>query len=339
MYVTREEIMTSLDVKPSAYMRREVDRAARSGSRATEGRLHRIFYPEILTRTFDYPTAQGGAVNRLWFDERSLISATSIVSDGVSIPAGEALLRPDLSGPPYSHIEINRSSRYTFAGGPQRAVSITGLWGYRNDESARGTALVISSTTATQITVTSSIDVGRVLRIDNERMLVTGKTWTLAGQTTPVIAADKAAVGISLADVSTFSFGDTILVDSERMEIVDIAGSMLIVRRAAGGSILAAHASGTQVYVERLLTVERGALGTTAATHLAGATVYRWDCPTLVTELAQAYAEDAFLQRNAGYARTAGTGDSERQVSGRSIKNIEERAATLYGRSARMRAV
>jgi hypothetical protein len=339
LYVTREEIMTALDVKPSAYMRREVDRAARAGSRACEGRLHRIFYPEILTRQFDWPNSQGGPDSRLWFDERSLISLTSITSGGVTIPNASAQLRPDLSGPPYSHIDLDRNTSSAYSGGPQRAVSITGLWGYRNDERQIGTSLIIASTSATSITVSTPVDVGSVLRIDSERMRVTGKTWALAGQTTPTISADKASTSFSLADVSGFSFGETILIDAERMEIVDIAGNLLIVRRAAGGSVLAAHTAGTQVYVERALTVARGALGTTAATHAAAAPVFLWEVPSMVKELSQAYAEDIFLQRNSGYARTVGTGDSERQVSGRSIKGIEDRAFAIYGRGARMRAV
>lgn len=338
VYVTPEMIERALDVKPSAYMRSEILRACRAGSRMVEGRLHRIFYPERIARTFDYPVPGGGKVNKLWFDELSLISMESVVSDGVTIPVLSVFARPD-DGPPFSWVELDRDTVYSFAGGPQRAVTITGVWGYTNEENANGTLSSSINSSDTALTLSRSLDTGSIIRIGSERIQVIAKRWALAGQTTPAVSADKTAVAISLGSVAVFVEGEKILIDGERMEVQEITGNTLYVRRAIDGTILAAHSNGTQIYRQTLHDVERGALGTTAAAHDAGDTVYQWQCPSLVAELAQAYAEDAFIQRNAGYARTIGSGEGERQASGRGIRDVEDRAYQLYGRKARLRSV
>lgn len=335
VYVYREEIMRALDVKPSAYMVDEVDRACRAGSRAAEGLLHRIFYPQLLTRRFDYPRPGGEVSGRIWFDELALVELVSILSDSVSIPSSAALSYPR-DGAPYSRIDLDRDTIYSFAGGPQDAVSITGVWGYRNDETTQG-ALTADATTTSTLSVNTPQPVGAILRVGTERMQVIGQNWVSSGQTS-FLAADKGATSLAVTDGSVFRTGEAIIMDSERMEVVDIVGNTLAVRRAQGGSVLAAH-TGVAIYRQTSLTVERGALGTTATTHTSGDVVYRWESPSLVKELSTAYAEDAFLQRNAGYARTVGSGESERQVSGRSIRGIEDRAYARYGRKGRMRAV
>lgn len=334
MYVYREELMRALDVKPSAYMNSEVDRACRAGSRAAEGLLHRIFYPEVIARRFDYPRPGGEVPGRIWFDERSLIELTSIASEG-SIPSSAALSYPRDSAP-YSRIDLDLNTNYSFSGGPQDAVTLTGLWGYRNDESTLGT-LTANALATGALSVDAPAMVGMILRVGTERVQVTGQTWVSSGMLTS-LAADKGATSVAVSSGSTFRTGETIVIDTERLEVVDIIGNTLSVRRAVGGSVLAAHTNAT-IYRQTSLTVERGSLGTTAGTHTNGDTVYLFEPPSLVKELSTAYAEDAFLQRNSGYARTVGSGESERQVSGRSISAIEQRAYARYGRKGRMRAV
>jgi len=332
--------MSALDVKPNAYMALQLDRACRSGSRAAEGFCHRIFYPWTGTRTFDYPGSRSTSL-RLWLDNQELISATSITSDGVSIPAGTGyLLRPDI-GPPFDQVEINRDGSYSFAGGPQRAISITGLWGYSNTETAVTTlAGAIGTTSATSIDVTAPVGgVGAVLRIGQERLQVYEKNWITSPATTSTLASSAAATTISTTDAGLFTPGERILIDGERMEVQDIAGNTMVVRRAVDGSSLAAHTAGTAIFWQHRLLVERGALGTTAATALNGATVWRWECPSPVRALAQAYAEDEFLQQNAGYARTSGSGEYERPVSGAGIKACQDRISPDYRRKVRTRAV
>lgn len=339
-YVYREDIEAALDVKPSAYMAREVDRACRAGSRMVDGFCHRTFYPVVATRTFDYPGPRATAL-KLWLDDQELISATEVTSDGVTIPADTGyLLRPD-NGPPFNRIEIERDSTYSFAGGPQRAISITGLWGFRNSEVAETPlAAAVSTTSATTMDVNIPAGgIGAVLRVDDERFLITGKTFVAASLAGSTLAAANNAISLTVTDGTLFTELEILLIDAERVQVVDIAGNTLLLRRAVGGTALAAHSLNAQIYWQHRLRVTRGALGTTAATHLISASVYRWDPPSLVSALAQAYAEDEFLQANAGYARTSGQGDNERPVTGTGIKALEQRMLADYARRARSRAV
>lgn len=339
-YVYVEDIESSLDVKPSAFMQREILRACRTGSRMVDAFCHRILYPHFDTITFDYPGSRATS-QAIWLDQNELVSASAIVSDTVTIPADTGyLLRPS-DGPPYNRIELNRDSSYAFAGGPQDAVSVTGLYGFRDDEATESALTdAIASSAATTLTVDRPVGgIGSLLRIDTERLFLASKNWVASAATAPALAADRAVVGVTVASGSVFTAGEVILIDSERMEIVDIAGNLLTVRRGVGGSVLAAHTLGATIYWQHSLTVTRGAVGSTAAAHADASVVYRWEPPSEARDLAQAYAEDVLLQRNAGYARTSGQGENERPVSGRGITALEGRVKANLARSARKRAV
>lgn len=340
-YVTREDIESAMDVSPSAYMARQVDRVCQAGSRAVESFCHRVFYPVQATRTFDYPGPDATSL-KLRLHEQELVSATLITSDGVTIPANTGyLLRPDI-GPPFNTVEINRDGTSSFAGGPQRAISITGLWaGAPNTETSVTTLeSAIASTSATMVSVNTAVDgVGSILRVDDERMIVTGKAFIAGPVTASALTANANSVSLTVADGDLFTQYETLLIDAERVQVEDIAGDTLILRRARGGSPLAAHLLGAQIYWQHTLSVERGALGTTAATHLDNAAVYRWEPPSMVASLARAYALDQFLQENSGYARTAGQGDNERPVTGTGIRALERRMEGIYRRQARTRAI
>jgi hypothetical protein len=338
-YVTREEIESTLDVKPSAYMAREIDRACQAGSRAAEGFCHRIFYPIQATRTFDYPGPNTTALV-LRLHEQELVSATTVTSDGVAITG--YFLRPDI-GPPFDRVEIDRNGDDSFSGGPQRAIAITGLWaGAKNTEVTETTlSAAITTTTATTMDINTcpGVGVGSVVRVDNERMIVTGKSFVTASLTVSALTSNNNSTSLTVTDGSLFTQYETLLIDSERVQVVDIAGNTLILRRAVGGTPLAAHAIGAQIYWQHRLQVERGALGTTAATHLISATVYRWIPPASVAALSRAYALDQFLQENSGYARTSGQGENERPVVGTGIKALESRVAADFKRKVRTRAI
>jgi len=340
VYVTRDEIAAALDVKPTAYMYAEIDRACRAGSRAVEGLTHRFLYPMTATRYFDYPDwSKRYPTQRIDFDEWSLISATSVVSGGVTIAPSSYLLGPNTYGPPYEHLDLNRSSSAAFSGGPQNAVSITGLWGWTNDETTAGTLVGSITASDTLVTLTAPASVGAVLRIGQERVQVAGARWIDSTQTASALALSNAGVTITVSNGSVFTENEYLLIDSERVQVLEIAGNTLTLRRAAGGTVLAAHSAGTAIYWRHQHVVERGSLGTTAAIATNGASVYRWVPFSLTAEVAQAYAEDFFLQRNAGYARTVGSGESERQASGRGIAQAEARLRRLLKRGARLRSV
>jgi hypothetical protein len=350
VYATREDVMRALDIKPTARNTRQIDRALQSASRDVDSLCHRRFYPEIATRYFDWPDSQYRPSWRVWLDDSELISLTSVSSGGTAISLDDVLLEPNRSGPPYNRVEINIGTNAAWGGGDthQRDITITGLFGYRNDETTVGAlAAAIASTTATNVVVNAAasaeLGVGSVLRIDSERMLVTGRTMTDTGQNVggAGLGAQQNSVSLAVADGSAFAVDEVLLVESERMLIVDIAGDTLTVQRAWDGSVLAAHAAGVDIYAPRSLTVQRAALGTTAATHADASSVVRWDPPGLVRDLAIAEALNRVLQEQAGYARTskASTGSKATAVETLSLDLLRTQTYDAHGRKARLRGV
>lgn len=348
VYVGREQLASATDVRASAYLSATLDRKCASGSRAAEAFLNvRHFYPLVKTRYFDWPNTQDVGPWRIYFDDEPLISLTSFTSGGVTIPAASFNLEPNASGPPYDYLELIRSTSYSFASGttPQRALAVTGVWGETASDDATSTlSAAMTDTTGTSITVTTPAgDVGSILRIDSERLLLAEKSWSSSGMTVgnaSGLLASAADQLVTVSSTTTYSRGEILLADAERMLVQDVISStVLSVRRAYDGTTLATHANGTTIYRQLSLTVTRGALGTTAATHLNAAPVYRWRCPSLVEELSLAYALDARIGASTGYARPAGSGDSTRPLTGVGIQAIEARAFLAHGRTARMRTV
>ncbi len=342
-YCTRETVKSALDVKETAWANSQVDRAIDSGARTVEGLTHRRFYPELRTMTWDWPNWQYAEAWRLWLNANELISVITLTAGGVTIGAGDYLLRPD-DGPPYTHIELNLSSSAAFGGGSthQRTISVTGLYGYRDDETTAGTLAeaLDTSETAVDVSNAAAAGVGDIIRADDERMIVVGRQMLDSGQNIGADLASLQSAGtVAVSTGAAYSVGEALLIDAERMLVVDIAGNNLIVKRAWDGSTLAAHTTGADIYASRTLTVERGALGTAAASHSNAATVYRHQPPGLVRDLNAAYAINQLLQEGSGYARVAGTGDNAREFTGRGIAALEDAVRTRYGRMARLEAV
>ena len=343
-YATREQVKHALDSKATARDDQRIDTAIAAASRGIEGLCHRRFYPVVASRSWDWPNAQGAAAWRLWLDDSELIDLTSITSGGRPIDTTTVLLEPNRTGPPYNRIELNLGDSAAFGGGPttQRDITITGLWGYRDDESPAGTAATGAGSTATSLTVTdaASVGVGTVLRAGTERLIVTGRRMADTGQSLQAdLATAASAVTVQVADGSGYQVGEVLLVDGERMLIVDIAANTLVVKRAWDGSVLAAHTTGATIHAPRTLTVTRGALGTAAAGITAGDPLVRWDPPPLVNELCVAEALVIVLQGSAGWARTAGTGEAQREVTGRGLAQLRDQMYTVHGRHLRHRSV
>jgi hypothetical protein len=348
-YATREEIKAELDVKETARSNARIDRALADATEAVEGLTHRVFYPVQDARKMDWPPRAGMTPWILRLDANEVISVTSLTSGGVTIAPGDYLLRraDDEAEPPYTRIEVNLGSSASFGGGRtyQQDITVTGLFGYRNDETAAGTTVEVLDATENGIdvdaTVSAAVGVGSLLRIDAERVIVTGRSMLDTGQTlggSGLTNVNNSVVG-TVQNGAAFAAGETILIDGERMRVDEIAGNALVVTRAWDGSTIAAHAVGASIYAPRTLTVVRGALGTTAATHSNGASVYRWDAPGSVRQLCVAEALVDLLQGRSGYARTAGSGENEREASGKGIADLRARVHTSHGRKARTRAV
>lgn len=344
-YTTREEVKASLDIKDSAHANAQIDRLIAAATESIDGDMRRSFAPVVATRLFDWPNEwqRGTPAWRLWLNQNDLIAITAMSSGGITIPAPARVLYPD-TGPPYTRLEIDRDSTSAFGGGstPQLDISITGLWGYRNNEQDAGTlAAAINSTAATTITVSNSalIGVGQLIRVDDERMIVTGRasvdtTANLSG----TIGANLATTLVPVTSSAVVAVGEVILLDAERMIIDDIAGNNLLVRRAQDGTVLAAHTS-SDVYAPRLLTVERGALGTTAATHTTAAPIAKWVAPPLIGQLSRAETLVAMQQEPSAYARVIGTGDNAREATGQGLADLRRRACAAHARQIRLRAV
>jgi hypothetical protein len=345
-YTTRDEVKDALDIKESARVNAQVDRAMAAGRDAVESLCLRKFYPLVATRVFDWPNFQRAYPWRLWLNQFELISVTTLTAGGTILTAGQYFLEPANSGPPFTRIDLNRSTSaaWTSTGTPQHAISVAGVWGFGADSTPAGAlAAAMTDTTGTAATVTDSskVGAGSILLIDAERLIVTDKTMTTTGQTQQGAGAGTALasdVALTVTDGTKYAIGEILLLDSERMRVVDIAGNVLTVKRAWDGTVLATH-TGATIYAARLLTVIRGALGTTAATHLIAAPATRHVPPGLVQELALAESINSFLQETSGYARTVGSGDNIRQVSGAGLADLRARCLNAFGRKARQRVI
>jgi hypothetical protein len=340
---TREDVKGALDFAETARSDVRVDRAIESARLSVESLTNRQFVPTLDTRYFDYPNGQFGTPWRVWLDQHELISLTTLTSGGATIPSTDYFLEPNASGPPFSHIEVDLDSTSAFTSGDthQRAVAATGLYGFTDDStSASQLNGAISSTSATTLTVddASAIGVGTLLKCESERMLVTGRTMVTTGQTCTLTASSAAQTLTPSGTVSDFHVGEILLVEAERLLVVDMTATYLVVKRAFDGSTLAAHTTAT-IYASRQLTVTRGEAGTTAATHADNTTLTAWVPPPLVRSLAIAESINEVLNQSAGYARTAGSGDNERQMNLSALNDLRKTVYSQFGRQARHRVV
>jgi hypothetical protein len=342
-YATREQVKAALDTAETARNDAQVDRAIESGARSIEGLLHRRFYPWTGTRYFPWPHPRYRSAFRLWLDADELISVTTLVAGGVTIPSSDYFLEPVNTGPPFTSIEIDLGSSATFASGPtwQRAIAATGVFGHSADEAPAGaTAEALdNSETGVDVTDSSPIGVGTIIRVEQERMVVTGRSMLDTTQNSSALTASSSDESITGITAGTIAVGEVILVDAERMLVVDVAGTTLTVKRAWDGSTLATHSGGTDIFAPRTLIVERGALGTTAAAHNTATAVVKHVVPALVRDLNVAEAINQLQQEGSGYARIIGEGENAREGTGRSLFDLRKDTITAYGRQARSRAV
>jgi hypothetical protein len=360
-YTTREAVAACLDTRLTARIARVVDEAVAAATGSVDGLCHRTFHPTVRTMTFDWPNRQSPTSWRLWLDADELVSVTSMTAGGVVIAPADYLLRPD-GGPPYTRVEIDLSSSAAFASGDthQRAISITGPYGYQDNEATAGTVAEALDDEVTRVVVTdgNAVGVGDLVRVDTERMTVVGKYLVDTAQdTTAALAADVGDQSLPVEDGTAYTPGETVVVDSERMLVEDVTGNTLLVERGAEASTVAAHATGAGVWAPRGLHVLRGAQGTAAASHSAAATLYRHLPPPLVRELATEEAVTSVLEKVTGLARVVGeyssrlgrgdtstsgygqASDRRRDVVGRGLAVMRADVYAAHGRKLRSRAV
>lgn len=338
-YCTREQVKSALDSKETARNNPQIDRLIAAAADSIENdQLYRRFYPEIDTRSFAWPceinVRYGTRTLSLGIDE--LVSVTELTVDGTAVDEDLYTLLPVNDGPPYTHVELDSS--VTSTSDDPRPIQIAGVFGYWDREDAAGAlAAAVSDTSSTTVTVTdsSTIGVGQLLTVGDERMIVDGKSMVDTAQnTTAALTASVAGEVVAVGSGSAFTEGEVILVDAEKMLVVEIAGNSLIVKRPWDGSTLAAHDSGADVYAPRQLTVRRGVLGTTATTHASAAAVTKHAYPELVRQLCIAEAQVSLMQENTGWGRVIGSGDAQREAAGKGLSDLRDRAWLAHGRKA-----
>lgn len=341
-YITRESVKRALDSAETARNDGMVDRAIDAATRSIWGLTHRVFYPTVATRSFPWPDPNRSRSYRLWLND-DLISVTALTSGGTTIAPADFFLEPGNDGPPYTAIEVNLGGSAAFEASAthQRAISVAGVWGASADEVAAGALAeaLDDSETAIDVTDAGVVGVGDVLRVDSERMIVTGRSMLTTAQTvqTP-LTASTADVLVAVTDGTAYHVDEVLLLDAERVLVVDVAGNNLVVKRAWDGSTLAAH-TGSTIYAARTLTVTRGALGTTAATHLTAAPLVRNEAPGLIRQLAMAETLNSLQQEGSGYASMVSSGEGVREQTGGGLGDLREAAYRAYGRKARSAAI
>lgn len=341
-YCTRDDVLRAMDVAPSLRARTLVDRAVAGAVGIVEGTLKRRFSPSIGTRYFDWPDRAGAPAWKLYLDENELAALTAVTAGGVTVALADVNLEPNTTGPPYDRVELNlgTSASFTVGSTQQRNIALTGTFGYQLDTAPAGalSGAINASVTSLAVTDSSQVSPGDLLIAGTEYLLVTETAMVTTGQTlqTP-IDASSATVTIAVTTGSAYHAGEIVLLDSERMEIQDIAGNSLTVKRAVQGSVLATH-TGSTIYAPRTLTVVRGAQGSTAASHLDAITLTKHQVPPLVQQLVLGEALNLYAQMTSGFARQAGTGAAT-MAQGGQLDAIRARAKKRHGRGPRIWAV
>lgn len=338
-YCTREDVQRALNLADNPRLNSRVDDAIMAGARQVEGLLHRKFYPETRTISFDQPGDE-----YLWL-YRDLAEPTSILSGGTPMTVGtDVILRPR-GGAPFRWLEAR------FSGGvfwqsqdtPQDSIVIAGEWNYPVPAVPAATlALTVSPSVASiRLDFSAEIGAGALLLAGSERLLVTGKSYVTTGATLDAdLSSSKSAVVVTVSDGSVFEPGELLIIDSERMFVEWVIGDTLTVDRAVNASVLAPHTTGATVYAPRVANVLRGQCGTTAASHSAGDTVSLLKPPSLVSELNLAYAINNQQGASGAYARSL-----EADVAtlyrdkGRGVLDLENDAYQAYGVKVRSRAI
>jgi len=330
-YASVGDLRAASDVRTTAYLRRQLERAVETGSQAVDDLLNRTFYPQTRTIKFDWPDWRQGTSYRLWLEEYELVSITSLTVAGTALTEGtDYILRP-AEGPPYDRIEILLSGTASFTAGDtwQESIVIVGDTGYDDRTTIAATSAEALDATETGIDVGAcpDLDAGDLITIGSERMIITSRSLLDSGvNTAGALTAALSDSSVSVGDGTAFAEGETITIDSERILILDIAGNTLLVQRAVDGSVLATHTTATDIYAPRTLNVTRGALGSTAATHDTASPVLRQAYPSLVRALALAEAQNILMQERSAYARTVGSGEGERNASGAGLAALRKKA-------------
>lgn len=350
-YATMEQVRGSLEINRSSITDNLIRAKLEFTSRGIESRTHRRFYPERKTITQDWPNSLTADAWQILLGDNEIVSLNGFTSGGNVIPTNSMKLRryDDKPEPPYNLLEVSLSSAYALSAGStfQQSQSIDAVYGWDDTDTSVPSGLlgagINASVTSLVINPSSgyyplSIGIGGLILIGTERMILTARRMSDTGINTAGTLTDvKNSQTLAVTDGTNFSVGETILVDSERMRIRDIAGNNLTVERSFDGSTLATHASGVDVYALRTFTVRRGVLGSTAAAHNLNDPVYAHEFA--VNEWCVAETVVLLEQNASGYARTVGSADNAREATGAGLEAIRAEGVRTFGRVSRSGAV
>jgi len=198
-YCSREELKAAFDL-PTDVRDTAIDIAIAEGSRAVDallGRRDGAFIPRTQTRYYRWDPPTVAPTWRLWLDEW-LISLTGLTgeSGAVTIPVGDVFLEPVNEGPPYTWLEVDQSSsdasaRFSAGNTRQRAIAVTGSWGFQADTVAAGTVQntteISESGTSLKLSDGDLVEVGHPLLIEDEQLFVSEKTGLGQGTVTATV--------------------------------------------------------------------------------------------------------------------------------------------------------
>lgn len=357
---SREDVAMALDLGTSVRDIRALDRVVASATDTiTSMSGYPAFSPSVVTRHFPWPADDSPSDYRAWRlylgrDIFASIESVTVSTANVAVVEGaggfDAYPRNRSADEPIRWLELDRSSGASWSTGstrPQDQVAVTGVAGWHDRQKVVGALSGSISDSVTTLDLSSAgtlrdVGVGNQLLCGNERMIVVDREPV---DTTENLAADLAAYDsstilshVGVASGAAYARGEVISIDEEDMLIERIRGNTLYVRRAWGGTTLADHLTGADIWAWRRLIVERGAEGSTAAAHSGAATVTRWLEPPALNALCIAIAIDESMQVGAAYSRTSGTRDSEQNLRSTGIAQASKNAAR-YMRKGRVYAV
>lgn len=314
---------------------REIDDAIASNADGAS------FIPVTETRYFD-----GNGLDHIWTP--FLVSASTLKvdedADGVyeiTLAANtDYWLWPD-NEDAKRRIDLNPESTQlgAFPSG-RRRVELVGQFAYSSLTTTAGTVTSGLAASAAATTFEASngslIGVGDCLLIETEQVFVTDKTsLDIAQNTSGALTASVTNTTVVLGGAPTVAVkvGEILRIESEQMRVTAVNSTTSFeVERAWDGTTLAAHISGSDVFIFRTITIERGVNGTTAATHADASAISRYFPPADVNDWCIAEVVARFMQEQAGWGREIGGGDGAREFRGGELRMLRERAIQRYRR-------
>ena len=338
-YTTRERVKRALAMLGAA-QNPLIDDLIAEASADIEKACNRSFFPRNELRNFSWPQPGNRQDWVLALDE-DLISVdtnglTKEGDDATVIAASDFLLEPQAHGPPYHRLEIDRSGTAFFGAKDtaQRAIRVTGEWGYSATTVTAGTTDGIDGTALTMaISDASLVDVGDLLLIETEKLQVTERALKdTTTDLTAAVAATSSVTTIPVGDGTKVKAGEVIELGGERMLVLSIATNDLTVDRAIDGTVLAAHSNTDSVFAFRNVTVTRAENGSDAASHSGGTAIVKYQAPALIRQVVRAGVIAIYTIEKGGWTGAIGSGDRQQETRMAAYQGLRKQAIRKYQR-------